>query len=180
MINDAFSRMSLWETEWGGRAIFSNGSSSSRGVAILFRRDFTPTINKTVRDPNGRFVIIDFTIQEDTYTVGSFYAPTQDKPHEQGFFIDSVETAVDNMTGDTLVLGGDFNCILDPEMDKNSSAQLHATSDQYRNRLLTLMEERNLHDIFRVRFPKKKTYTFRRGSYASRLDLILLSTHLSN
>ena len=27
----------VWETEWGGKAYFSNGTSNSKGVAIMFK-----------------------------------------------------------------------------------------------------------------------------------------------
>lgn len=62
--------------------------------------------------------------------MGSFYAPTQDRHHEQGVFIDTVEAALNSMTGVNYVLGGDFNCILDPTLDKNSPTQLPAATDQ--------------------------------------------------
>lgn len=168
---------SIWASEWGGRIIFSNGSSNSRGVAILFGRNFTPSVNKILRD--GRLLLVDFVFQDETYTLACCYAPTQDRPHEQAAFMDSFEAALDEMSGVNLILGGDLNCIIDPTMDKNSPARLPAASDQHRNRLRTLMENHNLLDIYRIRFPKRKTYTFRRGAYASRVDLILLSTHLS-
>lgn len=79
----------------------------------------------------------------------------------------------------TLSWGGDFNCIMDATLDKNSSSSSPASTDQYRNRLRAFMEDRGLHDVFRVRYPSRKGYTFRRGSYASRLDIILLSAHLT-
>lgn len=170
---------SIWATEWGGRVMFSNRSSSSRGVAILFASDFLPPVQKVFQDPNGRFILIDIVLHAEIYTVGCFYAPTQDKPQDQAAFMDSVEAALDSMTNINLILGGDFNCILDPAIDKNSTSQLPATTDLYRSRLKTFIEDRNLNDLFRIRFPSKKAFTFRRGSYASRLDLILLSTHLS-
>lgn len=171
---------SLWANEWGGKAIFSNGSSSSKGTAILFRRDFSPNISKVARDPNGRFILVDLVMGEETFTVGSLYAPTQDKPQEQAEFLDSVEVALDSMTGVNVILGGDFNCILNTEIDKNSLTRLTPASEPYRNRLHSFMEDRGLQDIYRIRNQSKKAFTFRRGSYASRLDLILLSSHLSD
>lgn len=169
----------IWTSEWGGNAIFSNGASNSRGVAIFFKRTFTPAISKVLRDPDGRFLLADMMINADTYTVGCVYAPTQDKPADQARFMDSFEAALDEMHGTNFVLGGDYNCILDGSLDKSSAAQLPAASGPYRNRLRNFMEDRSLQDVFRTRFPKRKSFTFRRGAYASRLDLILLSAHLT-
>lgn len=40
------------------------------------------------------------------------------------------------------------------------------------------MEDWNLADVWRIRNPHEKEFTFRRGAYSSRLDLFLISSHL--
>lgn len=42
------------------------------------------------------------------------------------------------------------------------------------------MDEWDLEDIWHIRYPEKKSYTFRRGSYSSRLDYFLTSKHLAS
>lgn len=169
----------LWESEWGGKSIFNHGVQNSRGVAILFARNFTPKVIKEQRDDNGRILAIDLSWGDDIFTLGCLYAPTQDKPLQQAQFMNDLERTLDALTSDNLILGGDFNCILDPIMDRNSTCILPASSKNYRSRLRTFMEERQLCDIMRVRNPTKRFYTFRRNNYASRLDLLLVSDQLS-
>lgn len=128
----------LWAAEWGGKALFNHGLPGSRGVAILFRRNFLPKITSQKRDEHERILAIDLEVEEEIYTVATLYAPS-----------------------DNVVLGGDFNCILDPQLDRNSTADLPNSTSAHRNRIRTLMEERTMCDIMRVRNPDKRIYTFR-------------------
>lgn len=73
----------LWAREWGGQAFFSHGLSGSRGVAILIDRKFDIQVLATVRDTEGRFIGMDIRSGNQTFTVCSYYSPTQDKPREQ-------------------------------------------------------------------------------------------------
>ena len=34
----------MWRNEWGGGAIFSHGTSASRGVAVFYRKEFKSSI----------------------------------------------------------------------------------------------------------------------------------------
>ena len=47
-----------WANEWGGKAFFSHGSPNSCGVAILIRNNFNCVIQKSIVDPQGRFIIL--------------------------------------------------------------------------------------------------------------------------
>lgn len=169
----------IWEAEWGGKILFNHGSASSRGVAILFKPGFLPSVTTEVSDYEGRFLLLDISDNLSSYSVGTVYAPTQDKPRDQLLFLDHLEEAMDELESADVIIGGDFNCIFSAELDKNSNTPTPQASDTYRLRLRALMEERSMCDAWRCRFPRKRRYTFRRGSYASRLDLFLTSTHLS-
>lgn len=63
-------------------------------MAILFGRNFCPKIVKNFSDPNGRLALLDIDINNVIYTIGSIYAPTQDKPQEQMQFLDVLENAL--------------------------------------------------------------------------------------
>lgn len=169
----------LWKAEWGGQAFFSHGLSNSRGVAVLFARTFNPRIIGSFHDPQGRFLLLDFELNDEVATLGSVYAPTQDRAGEQMAFLDSLQAGLETMANVTVLLGGDFNCILDPTLDKNSSTIPPASTLTYRNGLRSFMEDAMLSDVWRDRFPSRSSFTFRRAKYASRLDLFLVSTHVT-
>lgn len=169
----------LWGTEWGGQAFFNHGLSNSRGVAILFSRNFMPQVIKTFSDGQGRVLLMDVEFNNEVFTIGSVYAPTQDKPEDQLSFLKILQEGLETMSGTSVFLAGDFNRILNPSLDRNSSVPLPANRSAYRDALKSFMEEGMLSDVWRDRHSNETNFTFRRASYASRLDLILVSSHLS-
>ena len=68
-----------WANEWGGKAFFSHGSPNSCGVAILIRNNFNCVIQKSIVDPQGRFIILKAGIQDKVYILVNIYAPNKDK-----------------------------------------------------------------------------------------------------
>ena len=74
------------------------------------------------------------------------------------------------------ILIGDFNCVLDKEIDRYSSRNY---DDMGAKELKTIMTKNNLTDIWRENNPSVKQYTFRRNNYKSRIDFTLISEELS-
>lgn len=137
---------SIWRNEWGGMAFFNHSLSNSRGVAILFARDFKPQVVKQFRDDFGRILLLDIKVDGEVLTLGSVYAPTQDKPHDQAEFMSSLEAALETMAWVNILIAGDLNCILDPVLDKSTSVQAPVSTDEHRSRLRSFMEENSLTD----------------------------------
>ena len=67
-----------WQTEWGYQALFSCGSSSKVGVAILFNNNFSFQISRTYTDPEGRFIICDLSTNGKFITLVNIYAPNEE------------------------------------------------------------------------------------------------------
>lgn len=101
-------------------------------------------------------------------------------PGSRRDFFEEVSNLLSQLQCTDITLGGDFNCIINTNLDKNKDGDDHPQSEQGRNALRSLMEELNLTDVWRVRHPQRKNFTFRRGSYSSRLDLFLISQHLTD
>lgn len=102
----------------------------------MLKRNLNHKILKHANDSEGRILLLDVEIQENIYTIGSVYAPTQDKPQNQLQFLDKLDSLLDTMDADNVLLGGDFNCLLDPSLDKNSQNPSPSTTTPYRNRIL--------------------------------------------
>lgn len=170
----------LWTNEWGGQVFYSHGSPSSRGVAILFNRNTDFKVLSQVSDREGRFLGMDVQIGDQVLTLGSVYAPTQDKPKQQLAFLKELDEALSQLQGVNLLLEGDFNVIMDQKVDRNQDGGGHAQSDPGRNALKSFMDDWNLADLWRLRYPQKRAYTFRRGSYSSRLDYFLTTPFLTD
>lgn len=169
----------LWQQEWGGQAFFSNGSKSSRGVAVLLNRNLPFKYTNLRRDGDGRLLRLDLEINEVTYTIASLYAPTQDKGKEQISFLDSVDEFLSETQATNIIIGGDLNHCLFPALDRSTNVH-PPLANEVGLKIGALMEEWDLCDVWRIRNPTAKGFTFRRGAYASRLDYILVSSHLSD
>ena len=169
-----------WKGQWGGQLYFAHGTSGSRGVAILINRKVNHTIDEEIIDPNGRYLILNVTINDKKYILFNYYAPTKDKPHEQVQHLENIMALVNNYSDENVILGGDFNVCLNPEIDK-IGGKTEKQSD-YALKLLDYMDEMDLVDIWRKRNPDVRQFTRRQntrsGMVHSRSDRFLVAMHL--
>ena len=105
--------MSLWAAEWGYKTLFSCCTSAKGGVAILFNNNFDLQLLRTYLDPNGRFIICDITAEKKCKTIATLYAPNDDDPN---FFLNFFDH-LNDFQCDEVIIGGDFNLVLDLDMD---------------------------------------------------------------
>lgn len=132
----------LWHTEWGGQAFFN--------IAILVSRKFSPNILQVTSDDDGRILLMDVEVDDTVFTVGSYYAPNQDKPQSQITALQELEQALSDLTSENIIIGGDFNCFLDPLLDKNSQSICSPQSDIVRDRIHLMRENWGLCDVWRI------------------------------
>lgn len=129
----------LWRKEWGAPAFFNNGSQSSRGTAILVSKKSSIDILQVEADDHGRVICMNLELDKIFFTVSSFYAPTQDKPREQLEALDDLEQTLLDLNSDTVIVGGDFNCFIDPQLDRNSHSSSKSHSEPVRDKIRTLL-----------------------------------------
>ena len=72
-------------------------------------------IERTFVDPSGRFIICDIKANDKRLTLANIYAPNDDNP---AFFLDWF-VHLDDFKCDDIIIGGDFNLVLDLEKDKS-------------------------------------------------------------
>lgn len=158
----------LWHSDWGGQAFFNNRTRSSKGVAILVSRNFASNILQVSSNDDGRILFLDLEVDNSIFTIGMYYAPTQDKPHDLLTALQELELTLSDLAAENIIIGGDFNCILNPTLDRNSTSPCPSNSDAARDKLKLFREDWGLGDLWRIKNPdNKKGFTFRRGSYAS-------------
>ena len=166
----------LWESEWGGKGVFADGNTQSRGVAILFSNKISKNICDIVRDINGRYVLCSLKINNCTYCCANIYAPTDDNPE----FFRTVNAEIENMDANFVILGGDFNVVQDPKIDRSTEA---CYNPHARESIDQLMEQHHLLDVWRAQNPDTKYYTWMRPNRRdtwSRIDYFLVSESLSS
>ena len=95
-------------------------------------------------------------IQKVKLSICNIYAPNN--PVQQHKFIQSLnEILLSKVEIDNVIIGGDWNVTLE-RIDKKGGAQWKPSP--YRDKLLLMMEELNLSDVFRKKNPSKKGYTY--------------------
>ena len=102
------------EGEWGGKCLWSFGSSQSRGVGILFNKHLNVVIESVVYDTDGRYVIVDVAIDTVKWRLINIYCPNHATSRVQ--FLDSLAVWLD--TSRLLIVGGDFNFVDNLTLDK--------------------------------------------------------------
>jgi exonuclease III len=172
----------LWRQLWSGKMYFSHGRSDSCGVLIMFSPGLNFDIKNIIKDDNGRFLAIHFDIWEnEDILLGNVYAPTRNKVQEQIVFLESIKGMIAELDFIHLILGGDFNTVFDPKLDKMGGDMVNCTNN-YTSELKAFMETYNLADAIRLCHPDRRIYTRtqRKPAVLSRIDHWLISSQLCN
>ena len=103
--------------------ILSHGSPNARGVAILLNKGVDCCIQSKIIDPLGRFIIAKVEIEHNLYVLINVYAPNKDKENVK-FFNDllAILRREDLDAEESFIVGGDFNCPLNPVLDKKGGS----------------------------------------------------------
>ena len=111
-----------------------------------------------------------------SHSIFNIYAPSgSDKKVERGLFFAREVFQAFSLGSSSLILGGDFNCVLGPIDIENGTGFNQKKCPQ----LSDLVTIKNLQDIFRYVYPRTKEFTFFRTNCApSRLDRFYLSHDL--
>lgn len=149
----------VWKKQWKGEIFFSHGSQHSRGVLILIKNSLEFKLTSVRSDKEGRFIFLEAFVQDQKFLFVNIYAPN--KLSEQTLFFDQIKDELDNSGIDDdcrIIIGGDFNVILDPDLDGfGGKPKLKESVKQIENICLL----RDLVDIWRIRNPEIKRFTWR-------------------
>ena len=170
-----------WKAEWGAPLELAHGSSNSRGVAILFRKGFDCKIIKKIIDPSGRYISIQAQINDENYFLVNVYGPNNDNQAVQ-FYDHLIDLLRKEGLAyeDKIIIGGDFNCPINPLLDKQGG--ILVARKTITDRLEELQTIFNLHDVWRAKNPQTKSFTWSQKSpfVFCRLDYWLISNSLQD
>ena len=93
----------------------ANGNQKKAGVAILISDKIDFKIKNVRRDKEGRYIMINGSIQEEDITIKNIYAPNIGAPQ----YIRQMLTAIKEEIDSNTIIVGDFNTSLTP-MDRSS------------------------------------------------------------
>ena len=142
---------------------------------ILVRDDLDLNLISSEIDFEGRYILLNATVQGSDFLLANIYAPN--KVHEQCEFFKHLYKLIENLhvsTEQNIVIGGDYNVILNPDLDCSGG---NPTKKDSVNCIQDMCLNFDLVDIWRVRNPQCKRFTWRQKSpvIQRRLDYWLLS-----
>lgn len=155
---------------WSGQIISASYSSHARGVAILVHSSVPLRIYNTIQDTAGRYVIVLGSLLDQNISLVCIYGPNSDDWN----FYNNLFLTLSTLSG-YLCIAGDFNCTLDPVLDKSSGVD--ASHMQSRKIIKQYVQELNLCDIWRYRNPSRREYSCHSATHSSysRIDYFLIS-----
>ena len=165
-----------WEETWPGVIRASEGTNNSRGVTFLISKKLEHTIEGSYQDEEGRWLILDIQINKIRYTIANYYGPNDDNPIHIEEMIGKIEELANTHT----IIGGDFNFVFDLAMDKLNGNK--TTNFKCRNSVKNWMNEAHIQDIWRIKNPKKRQYTWslnHKPPIMCRLDFFLVSENIN-
>ena len=101
-------------TQWGNKCWYSHGTNLAKGVAIVFVKSLEYSVHNVIIDTNGRYLLLYCTIEGKKILLSNVYAPNVDDE----IFFHSWSVEVKRFTPEFYILGGDFNLVMDLEIDK--------------------------------------------------------------
>ena len=118
------------------------------------------------------FLKIVLTLSSIIINLITLYGPNKDSP---GFFHE-IENMLQEENADYNIICGDFNLVLNPELDTNNYKLLN--NPKARDTVLKILEDHDLCDIYRNLHPNTKRYTWRRKNpiKQARLDMFIASS----
>ena len=164
----------IWESEWGGKAIYAHGTSNSKGTAVFLKKDLLGKVSNIYRDMEGRTILFDYTENEQNITITAIYAPNEDSPE----YFKAIAELLKHRHEHKVIIG-DFNLVLDVELDRENT---FSNNNRAKTEVENICDEFCLLDTWRVQNGEKREFSWmKKGSFpikASRIDFALISAGL--
>ena len=170
-----------WADEFGGSLVFSHGKTNSCGVLIGFLGSKQIDILDQKSDKNGRILILKVKVEDRSFVLINLYNSNNESDQimtlsELTFLLNSI----DDIENQNIIFGGDFNFFFDSTIE--ASGGNPTLKKKTLTKFIEIKEKFNLCDIWRIRNPKAKRFTFRQnhvsGFIQRRLDYFFISNNL--
>ncbi len=95
-------------------------NTQARGVITLIHKAVPFQVNNVIKDPAGRFVIIQGRLVTEIINLVNIYGPNKDDSK----FYSNIFLMVASLPGQ-VIMAGDMNCTLDPGKDRSTELIQH-------------------------------------------------------
>lgn len=161
-------------SRWAGQHFHSTFQAKARGVSILINHNIPFELHNVISDTNGRYIIVSGKLYNTKVALANVYAPNvDDVDFLKGFF-----SSLPDLSSYHLILGGDFNCWLDPVLDRSSPSP--GVMSKSASLIQSFLDNYGATEIWRYLHPNKREYSFFSHSHHtfSRIDYFLVDNQL--
>ena len=109
-----------WAKDWDGDMYFSGNNSRSMGVGILLNNTLNIKVKSSIEITEGRILVLNAGLNEKEITLINVYGPNKDDIT----FLQKIETFCNENENENYILGGDFNLVIDPDLDKSGGIKI--------------------------------------------------------
>ena len=148
---------------------------------MLFKSKLDIVILHELSDSNSRLLVLNIKIKDKSYRLVNVYDPNKDAEavrFNQNLSLNLQQMDLDE--DDNAIIGGDFNCPLNPTMDKKGGILI--PRQHVINSIENIQNDISLHDVWRVKNPNTHSFTWSKMSpfIFCRLDYWLILDSLHN
>ncbi|XP_058241555.1 uncharacterized protein LOC131350745 [Hemibagrus wyckioides] len=147
-------------------AFFTVHSNKSKGVAILIKKGIQFEYICHDEDYSGGYIVLFCYLYGELFTIVNLYNHKEDRIVLRRLKEYLMETAEG-----VLVVGGDFNTVLHPILDRKPSTSRHSP---FRDILEDFIVSLNLKDTWSCSHPTEEGFTRRQNKSYSRLDMFFM------
>ena len=171
--------LEAWSNEMGYKILLNNGTSNSRGTLIGISKNFEYKILHYYDDKQGRLQLLALEHNDQKFLIVNIYNENIEK--DQVLLLKNLNEQlekIEDIINFQIVIGGDWNFVLDKQLDTfggNPSLKMSSISE-----LTKIMTNFDLCDIYRLRNPDTRRFTYRQNSpkRLRRLDYFILSNSI--
>ena len=148
---------------------------------MLIRNGLDIVLRHEPPDSNGRMLLLKVLINDTNYFLVNVYGPPNKDADTVKFFqyLSTTLRELELESDDNMIIGWDFNCLLDPTKDKKGGILI--PPQHLVNSIENFQCEFGLHDIWRIKNPTTLSFTWSKSSpiIFCRLDYWLISDNFT-
>ena len=127
--------------------------------AVLIKRGLDIVVGQELLNSNGRLIVLKSLIKDKRSLLANIYGPNKNAEAVQFYQnLSATLRKMDPSSDDNIVVGGDFNCPLNPTLDKKGGILI--PSQHVINSIENVQNEFSIHDIWRIKNPNTHSFTW--------------------
>ena len=144
------------QRRWRGQIFATEASAFAKGALVWVRAGVPFEVLSSLIDKEGRWVLVGGRLDGREIMIGSVHAPNQGQIE----FLNSLSAKIREIGAEKMVIGGDFNTILDVDLDRSSSPLRGAPVHRLAKGTSEWTESWGLVDVWRLQHGRVQEYSY--------------------